>query len=77
MSTTPTCTENWTENWTENVDSLTADGRIVHVRALGPCDLEQLVALHERASDRSIYLRFFNLNRSSALAYAQHLVDPE
>ena len=60
----------------DDVDTLAADGRVVHLRDLGPGDLPALLALHERASDRSIYLRYFSPNREAARRYVTTLVEP-
>src|SRR5262249_14160059 len=35
----------------DDVDSLTSDGRVVHIRALGPADLTAVQDLHSQASD--------------------------
>ena len=61
----------------DDVDSLTSDGRVVHIRELHPADVAQVRALHEHASDEAMYLRFFTLNRDVARDYATHLVEPE
>ncbi|GIJ71505.1 bifunctional acetate--CoA ligase family protein/GNAT family N-acetyltransferase [Virgisporangium ochraceum] len=42
------------------VDVLTAQGAVVRIRPVTPADTDPLLALHERASDRSRYLRFFS-----------------
>jgi len=60
----------------DDVDTLAADGRVVHLRDLGPADLPELLALHDRASDRSIYLRYFSPNREAARRYVTTLVEP-
>ena len=57
----------------DNADVLTADGTVVHLRDLGPADLDALERLHDRASDRSIYLRFFSTSRPNAKRYAVKL----
>lgn len=56
-------------------DALLADGGIVHLRPVRPADRGALVALHADASDRSIYLRYFSLNRSNGERYVRHLLD--
>lgn len=61
----------------DDVDTLASDGRVVHIRDLGPADLPELLALHERASDRSIYLRYFSPNREAARRYVTSLVEPK
>ncbi len=58
---------------TDDVDTLTSDGRIVHIRDILPTDLAELVALNDRASDRSIYLRYFSPNREAAQRYVTGL----
>ena len=55
----------------DDVDSLTSDGRVVHLRDLDERDLDNLVALNERVSDQSIYLRYFSPNRESAERYSR------
>jgi acyl-CoA synthetase (NDP forming)/GNAT superfamily N-acetyltransferase len=57
----------------DDVDTLTSDGRIVHIRDIGPGDLAELVALNDRASDRSIYMRYFSPNREAAARYVTNL----
>ncbi|HZC72605.1 MAG TPA: GNAT family N-acetyltransferase [Jatrophihabitans sp.] len=61
----------------DDVDSLTSDGRVVHIRELRPTDLAEVQRLHERASDEAMYLRFFTLNRDVARKYAAGLVQPD
>jgi hypothetical protein len=58
---------------TDDVDTLTADGRVVHLRDLDTGDREAVQALHDSASDRSLYLRFFSANREAARRYAREL----
>jgi acyl-CoA synthetase (NDP forming)/GNAT superfamily N-acetyltransferase len=60
----------------DDVDALRADGKIVHVRDLGPDDLGEIQKLHARASDRSTYLRFFTLNRAGAQQYVAKIAEP-
>jgi acyl-CoA synthetase (NDP forming)/GNAT superfamily N-acetyltransferase len=57
----------------DDVDTLTTDGRIVHIRDIRPGDLDELVALNGRASDQSIYLRYFSPNREAAKRYVTNL----
>ena len=52
---------------------MAADGSVVHIRAVRPDDEDALRALNQRVSDRSIYLRFFGLNRTSADQHSHHL----
>lgn len=59
------------------VDSLTSDGRIVQIRPLVHDDLSAVQAMHDRASDQAIYLRYFALNRASAQKYSAILVAPD
>lgn len=61
----------------DDTDVLTTRGEVVHIRTLGPADQRAVERLHERASDRSLYLRFFTLNRSSALRYAAEVARPD
>jgi acyl-CoA synthetase (NDP forming)/GNAT superfamily N-acetyltransferase len=42
------------------VDALTARGQVIRLRPVTPADADGLLALHERASGRSVYLRFFS-----------------
>jgi acyl-CoA synthetase (NDP forming)/GNAT superfamily N-acetyltransferase len=60
----------------DDVDALRSGGGIVHIRDLGPADLAEVRAVHRRASDRSIYLRFFSPNRTSAERYSAKLAEP-
>jgi acyl-CoA synthetase (NDP forming)/GNAT superfamily N-acetyltransferase len=56
MTTTmPVTTDGW--------DALLSDGGVVRIRPATAADEDRLRALHEAASDRSIYLRYFSLNR--------------
>jgi succinyl-CoA synthetase alpha subunit/GNAT superfamily N-acetyltransferase len=48
---------------TDSADCLTTDGRVVTIRAARPSDAEALVALHDRSSDETRYMRFFNVHR--------------
>lgn len=61
----------------DGVDSVTLDGQVVHIRELRPSDLPEVQALHDRASDEAMYLRYFSLNRKAASSYAAHLVEPD
>ena len=60
----------------DDSDALISDGRIIHLRDIGPGDRDELIALHKRASDRSIYLRYFSGNRSAADRYIARLATP-
>jgi acetyl coenzyme A synthetase (ADP forming)-like protein len=48
------------------IDAVRTDGTLVHLRAATPDDLAALTLLHERASERSLYLRFFGLGHEPA-----------
>jgi acyl-CoA synthetase (NDP forming)/GNAT superfamily N-acetyltransferase len=61
----------------DDVDTLASDGRIVHIRDLGPADVAAIRMLHDRASDRSIYRRYFTPSRETARRYIDHLVAPD
>lgn len=61
---------------TDDVDSLTADGRVVHIRDLRAADEPAVLALHEHASDRSLYSRYFALDREAAARYVTILLKP-
>ncbi|HTZ43465.1 MAG TPA: GNAT family N-acetyltransferase, partial [Jatrophihabitans sp.] len=56
--------------------ALLVDGRSVRIRTVFPADRDALTALNEAASDRSIYLRFFTVNRRAADTYLDVLVAP-
>ena len=56
-------------------DALAADGSVVHLRPVRPEDEEALRQLHERASDRSIYLRYFTLNRDLGTRQSRHMAE--
>jgi acyl-CoA synthetase (NDP forming)/RimJ/RimL family protein N-acetyltransferase len=56
--------------------ALLTDGRSVRLRAAGPADRPALLGLNAKASDRSIYLRFFTVSRSAADGYADRLIRP-
>ena len=53
---------------------LLANGATVVVRPLAPDDHDDLIALHRRASDTSIYTRFFSCNRASADTFVESIV---
>ncbi len=53
----------------EPVYVLLADGTSALIRTPGTGDRDEVAALHRRASDESIYLRFFSLSRASAEAF--------
>ncbi|TDD60698.1 GNAT family N-acetyltransferase [Kribbella antibiotica] len=52
------------------------DGAVVHLRSVGADDEEALKGLNHRVSERSIYLRFFALDRHGADKQAHHLAVP-
>jgi acyl-CoA synthetase (NDP forming)/GNAT superfamily N-acetyltransferase len=54
-------------------EALLADGRVVRLRMLGPEDGDAVRALHARAGDESVRLRFFSVRREVAGNYAEHL----
>ncbi|MDT4914983.1 MAG: hypothetical protein QOC66_4111 [Pseudonocardiales bacterium] len=60
----------------DGVDAIRADGGLVHIRAVSGGDGDGIRALHERASDRSIYLRFFSVSRATAESYIATLTRP-
>ncbi|MEV5965970.1 GNAT family N-acetyltransferase [Kribbella sp. NPDC051952] len=55
-------------------DVLASDGSVVQIRPLRVDDEPALTAMNLRVSDRSIYLRFFGISRSSADEQTHHLV---
>lgn len=57
------------------IDALTIDGQVVQLR---PATREDRQALHDmvlRCSDRSVFLRFFSINRDTAVRYVDTLFD--
>jgi acyl-CoA synthetase (NDP forming)/GNAT superfamily N-acetyltransferase len=59
----------------DTVDALTIDGQVVQLRG---ATLDDRPALHDiinRCSDRSVFLRFFSINRDFALRYVDELLD--
>lgn len=50
-----------------------ADGSPAEIRTVQPQDRGQVLALHEGASDLSLYRRFFSLNRPHASRYAEQV----
>jgi acyl-CoA synthetase (NDP forming)/GNAT superfamily N-acetyltransferase len=56
-----------------SVDVLLADGTIATMRTLRPDDRAGVQALFDRASDESLYRRFFALNRQLAVRYVNGL----
>ena len=57
-----------------DIDVLAADGSVARIRDLATGDESAVARLHADASDRSIYLRFFSVNRHAADEYARTLV---
>ena len=53
------------------VDALTARGQVIRLRPVTPADADGLLALHERASGRSVYLRFFSGGPSLRVPFVQ------
>lgn len=60
----------------DDIDTLTSDGRVLHIRELRPDDLAAVQELHDRTSDDSMYLRYFVLDREGARRYAAQMVLP-
>lgn len=56
--------------------ALRTNGGMVRIRSAGPTDRDALVALNAAASDRSLYLRFFAVNRLAADSYVDVLLQP-
>ena len=55
---------------------LLADGRSLQLRPAGEGDRAELQALHARASDESIYRRFFSASRTAAQAFVDVICTP-
>jgi acyl-CoA synthetase (NDP forming)/GNAT superfamily N-acetyltransferase len=70
MTTTPVPAATTPLGW----DALLADGSVVRIRPVAPADAAALTALHQAASDRSIYLRYFSLNRAAGNQYVASAV---
>ncbi len=58
------------------VDALAADGSYVRIRPAGPGDTDALVELHDQASARSRYLRFFTNDANAGRRFVTHLMAP-
>ncbi len=56
------------------VDAVLAGGTLVNIRPVRSDDLVRLARLHARASDGSMYLRYFSLNREAGERYLTALV---
>ena len=59
-----------------DIDAVRADGGLVHIRPVREGDRKALLALNERASDQSIFYRFFTLSRHAADDYVERLLRP-
>ena len=59
------------------VRAVLTDGRQVTIRPVRPSDEESLVRLHAELSERSMYLRFFTVNRAAAVEFARRVVHNE
>jgi GNAT superfamily N-acetyltransferase len=55
---------------------LLANGTVARVRSSTPEDRDALLELHRNASDNSIYLRFFAVNRSASEAFVDRVCAP-
>lgn len=53
---------------------LTSDGRVATIRTATAHDAAALVALHDHLDDETLRLRFFNVSRTAARHYVDHLV---
>jgi GNAT superfamily N-acetyltransferase len=58
----------------DSVDAVRSDGGLVNIRSVRADDLPALRELHRRASDQSMYLRYFGLNREAGDDYLNSLV---
>lgn len=56
------------------VDAIRTDGGLVHIRTVVADDAPRIRALHARASDRSIFLRFFSVSRATAEGHVAKLI---
>ena len=59
---------------TPSADVLLRDGSIATIRPMAPGDEAGLFALHDDATEQSIRMRFFSLNRDAGHDYVLHLV---
>lgn len=57
-------------------DAVRSDGGLVRIRPAQPADEPALASLHERASDNSLYLRFFTYGRATAQDFVATLGRP-
>jgi len=56
------------------VDALAVNGRPIRIRAVTEADRSNLDELVDRASDRSIYLRFFHVDRAGAHLFVNRVI---
>ena len=61
------------ERLANQADVLLTDGSVAVIRSLGPDDHPAVRALHARASDESLFRRFFSVGRASADFYLARL----
>jgi acyl-CoA synthetase (NDP forming)/GNAT superfamily N-acetyltransferase len=61
----------------EGLDALTVDGSIVRIRPARPKDAAALAALHERASELSLYRRFFSTGKTAIAAEVTRITRPD
>jgi acyl-CoA synthetase (NDP forming)/GNAT superfamily N-acetyltransferase len=61
----------------DGVDAVLSHGGLTNIRPVRVDDLPALQQLHSRASDRSLTLRYFSLNREAADRYLQSAVAPQ
>jgi len=64
----------WPEPVYASSDVLLADGTVGRVRRVTASDRDEVLRLHETLGTDALRLRFFNLSRSAARAYADHVV---
>src|SRR5688500_16055066 len=57
-----------------SADVLLTDGTVAVLRSLQAADLPAVRALHDRATEESLRMRFFAAGRAPAHAYVDHLV---
>ena len=60
-----------------DLDALRSDGSLVRIRSVTPADRDGIAALFDGASDRSMYFRFFGLDRARARHHADELATGE
>jgi acyl-CoA synthetase (NDP forming)/GNAT superfamily N-acetyltransferase len=60
----------------QETDAVRSDGGLVQLRLLTAQDRAAILALDDRCSDRSIYLRFFSVSRHTADSYVKRLLRP-